>query len=45
MRKEKNNDQVAEKKRTKKVRNIHVGVRIGKNRCHCYSKELQVQNK
>jgi len=45
MRKEKNNDQVAGKKRKEKVRNIHVGVRIGKNRCHCYSKKLQVQNK
>jgi hypothetical protein len=37
MRKEKNSGQVAEKKRTEKVRNIPVGVRIGKNRCHCYS--------
>jgi hypothetical protein len=40
MRKEKNSGQVAEKKRTEKVRNILVGVRIGKNGCHCYSKEL-----
>jgi hypothetical protein len=45
MRKEKNNSQFTEKKRTEKVRNIPVGVRIRKNRCHYYSKELQVQNK